>query len=67
MTLKDVEQTLKSSRQAQKAVNFFAPDGAMLAKSTRFSHLLHIPYFVMKIDNLLEYNIMSEKSFSLRN
>ena len=30
-------------------------------------YLLHIPYFVMKIDETREYNIMSEKSFSLRN
>lgn len=34
---------------------------------SKIAHLLHIPYFVMKLDNLREINVMSEKSFSLRN
>ena len=47
--------------------SFIAPDGAFIAKSTLVHHLLHIPYFVMKIDGHREINVMSEKSFSLRN
>ena len=39
----------------------------MIAKGTRIQYLLHIPYFVMKLDDHREFNIMSEKSFSLRN
>ncbi len=46
---------------------FFAPDGAAIAKTSKLHYLLHIPYFVMKIDNNREFNILSEKSFSLRN
>ena len=53
--------------QATKEVDFYSPDGSMIAKSTQFLHLFHIPYFIMKIDNLSEYNVMSEKSFSLGN
>lgn len=58
---------MKETRQANKIVNFYSPEGSLIAKSTKVHHLLHIPYFVMKIDNITEYNIMSEKSFSLRN
>jgi hypothetical protein len=58
---------LKQSGEAKKSASFIAPDGALIAKGTRIQYLLHIPYFVMKIDDHREFNIMSEKSFSLRN
>lgn len=67
ITVKDVEQELKRNGDIQKEASFIAPDGAFIAKTTKIHHLLHIPYFVMKIDGHREYNVMSEKSFSLRN
>jgi hypothetical protein len=50
MDLNELEVNLKQSGEAKKSVSFFAPDGGMISKSTIFNHLLHIPYFVMKID-----------------
>lgn len=54
-------------KEASRDITFTAPDGALLAKSTKMIQILHIPYFVMKLDDHREYNVMSEKSFSLRN
>lgn len=67
MTLNDLEQKLKSVGEVKRTVNFIAPDGALIAKGSKVHHILHIPYIVMKIDGVKEYNILSEKSFSLRN
>lgn len=67
MSLNDLERKLKQFGEVKNSVNFIAPDGAQIAKCSKLHHLLHIPYFVMKIDNLREYNVLSEKSFSLRN
>ena len=67
MTLADLEKQLKMKGESKKDVKFYAPDGAFISKGTSFSHMMHIPYFVMKIDGEKEYNILSEKSFSLRN
>ena len=67
LTVRDVENELKRNGDIKTEANFIAPDGAFIAKSTKIHHLLHIPYFVMKIDGHREYNVMSEKSFSLRN
>lgn len=30
-------------------------------------HILHVPYFILRVDDNREFNVMSEKSFSLRN
>lgn len=67
MTVKDLEKELKGAGEVKESANFIAPDGALIAKSTLVHNLLHIPYFVMKLDNHREFNVMSEKSFSLRN
>lgn len=67
LSLKDLETSLKRAGEINKEAQFYAPDGASIAKVSKISHLLHIPYFVMKLDNLREINVMSEKSFSLRN
>ncbi len=67
ITVSDVEKELKRNGDVKKEASFIAPDGAFIAKTTKIHHLLHIPYFVMKIDGHREYNVMSEKSFSLRN
>lgn len=67
MTVTDLEMKLKYTNQAKKSVSLFAPDGASISKGTSLQHLLHIPYFVLKIDDLKEFNVLSEKSFSLRN
>lgn len=67
LTVRDVENELKRNGDIKTEANFIAPDGAFIAKSTKINHLLHIPYFVIKIDGHREYNVMSEKSFSLRN
>lgn len=65
--MRDLEHKLKNQGVAKESATFIAPDGALISKSTMIRHLLHIPYFVMKIDGHREYNVMSEKSFSLRN
>ena len=68
MTLKDLERELKQKGEAKKEANFIASDGALIAKSTKLYHLLHQPYyFVIKLDGHREFNVMSERSFSLRN
>jgi hypothetical protein len=67
MTVSELERKLKEAGEAKESANFIAPDGALISKATKIQHLLHIPYFVMKLDGHREYNIMSEKSFSLRN
>ena len=67
LTLRDLESSLKRAGEIQKEATFYAPDGASIAKVSKIQQLLHIPYFVMKLDNLREFNVMSEKSFSLRN
>jgi hypothetical protein len=67
MTLNDLERKLKQNGEIKKEALFYAPDGSFIAKQTSFKHLLHIPYFIMKLDGVREYNILSEKSFSLRN
>lgn len=58
MTVNDLEKKLSA--------RLTAPDGALIARSTRVHQLLHIPYFVVKQGHS-EYNVLSEKSFSLRN
>ena len=67
MILFELEQKLKQSGDAKKEASFFAPDGALISKSTKLLYLLHIPYFVLKLDNKRNINVLSEKSFSLRN
>jgi len=67
LTLKDLENKLRSAGEIQSNVEFLAPDGASIAKVSKIHHLLHIPYFTLRIDSIREYNVMSEKSFSLRN
>jgi len=67
MTVKELEKEFKVTGEVKESAHFIAPDGALIAKSTLVHHLLHIPYFVMKLDNHREFNVMSEKSFSLRN
>jgi hypothetical protein len=67
LTLNEFETKLKQAGEVQEQVKFFAPDGASIAKTTRMHYLLHIPYFIIRLDQDREYNIMSEKSFSLRN
>ena len=66
-SLRDIEKQLLTNREAQNSVTFIAPDGAFISKSTSVHHLLHLPYFVLKIDSHREFNVMSAKSFSLRN
>ena len=65
--LRDVEKQLLQNQEAHSSVSFIAPDGALISKSTTVHHLLHLPYFVLKIDAHREFNVMSAKSFSLRN
>ena len=67
MTVRELERGLKSAGEAKESANFIAPDGALISKGTTMHHLLHLPYFVMKLDGHREFNVMSEKSFSLRN
>ena len=67
MTLNDLEKKLKQFGEVKDTVSFIAPDGAFIAKGSKIHHILHVPYIVMKIDGVKEYNILSEKSFSLRN
>jgi hypothetical protein len=67
MTVNQLESELKAAGEAKESASFIAPDGALIAKTTKMQHLLHIPYFVMKLDGHREFNVMSEKSFSLRN
>ena len=62
-----MERQLLQNREASNSVSFIAPDGALISKSTSVHHLLHLPYFVLKIDAHREFNVMSAKSFSLRN
>jgi len=50
MKLRDLEQRLKDNGQAKESVAFYASDGAAISKSTLVAHLLHTPYFVMKLD-----------------
>ena len=42
--------------ESKKGIKFFAPDGAFISKSTSFAHIMHIPYFVMKIDGEMVKN-----------
>ena len=65
--LRDIEKQLLQNQEAYSSVSFVAPDGALISKSTTVHHLLHLPYFVLKIDAHREFNVMSAKSFSLRN
>jgi len=65
--LRDVEKQLLQNQEARSSVSFVAPDGALISKSSTVHHLLHLPYFVLKIDAHREFNVMSAKSFSLRN
>lgn len=65
--LRDIEKQLLQNQEAHSSVSFVAPDGALISKSTTVHHLLHLPYFVLKIDAHREFNVMSAKSFSLRN
>ena len=67
MTLNDLEKKLKAVGEVKHHVNFVAPDGALVAKGSKVHNILHVPYVVMKIDGIKEFNILSEKSFSLRN
>lgn len=67
MTLNDLESRLKQHGEVKDCAQFYAPDGALISKQTPFGHLVHIPYFVMRLDGFREYNILSEKSFSFRN
>jgi len=67
LTLRELEMQLKSNGDSKDSTHFIAPDGAFISKGTKIHHLLHIPYFVMKIDGHRVFNVMSEKSFSLRN
>jgi hypothetical protein len=66
LTLKDLENRLKQSSDAKDSAQFIAPDGSVIAKSTKVRHLLHMPNFVLKLDGHREFNVMSEKSFGLR-
>jgi len=65
--LRDIERQLLGNKDALDSVSFIAPDGALISKSTSVHHLLHLPYFVLKLDAHREFNVMSAKSFSLRN
>ena len=67
MSLIDFESQLKQAGEIKDTAKFYAPDGAAIAKTSKLHYLLHIPYFILKIDNSREYNVLSEKSFSLRN
>ena len=67
MTVNQLEAKLRSIGEAKESASFIAPDGALISKSTKVHYLLHIPYFVLKLDNYKEFNVMSAKSFSLRN
>lgn len=67
MTLAELEAALIKQNEAKKFVNFYSPDGSLISKTSLLRYLLHIPYFVLKLDNQREFNVLSEKSFSLRN
>lgn len=67
LQLSELESKLKQVGEVKNDIKFYAPDGALIAKTSKLHYLLHIPYFVMKLDGLREYNVISEKSFSVRN
>ena len=58
---------MKSGGDAKQKVQFISSRGQVFSEDTAVQELINQPYFVLKIDDLKEFNVICEKSFSYKN
>ncbi len=63
----DLKNAMKNTVRGCKSVEFLTHEGARMAGSTNAEVLLSLPYFKVRINDDLEYIVISEKSFSFKN
>jgi len=63
MTLKEIESELKSKKEVNHKVEFYAPDGSRFASCTKLYQMMQLPYFKLDFDDKIQYHVHSLKAF----